>query len=134
MKWFLIATAICAASVATHSIASEGGTAGVQVASDNGKLPSDQRNELSPMSEKALRFAAGEDVESPRITLSARNISLLEAIEIVAEVAGLKHRIQGNVVVVVPADAPDGEIIHRIYDVVPTIVERVRDVSKDLRK
>jgi hypothetical protein len=34
---------------------------------------------------------------------------------------------------VVPVDAPDGPIIHRMYNVLPTIEERIRRVSEDLR-
>jgi general secretion pathway protein D len=65
------------------------------------------------------------------ITFSARYISLLEALDIVTEVADLKYRIEGSVVMVVPSDAPAGAIVHRMYDVLPTVIERISMLSAD---
>ena len=70
----------------------------------------------------------------PLITFSARQISLLEALKIVTEVAQLKFRIDGNVVMIVPHDAPDGAIIHRMYSVSPTFTERIRELTPAILK
>jgi general secretion pathway protein D len=63
------------------------------------------------------------------ITFRAMNISLEEALNTVVGSAGLKYRIRGNMVIVVPADSADGDIIHRWYDVLPTAIDRLRDLS-----
>ena len=63
--------------------------------------------------------------EAPPITFTARYISLLEALKIVTDVAGLKYRIEGSVVIIVPLGAPDGPIIVRMYDVNPTAQARI---------
>jgi len=71
--------------------------------------------------------AGGSDV--PLITFRARDISLHEAMKIVTEVANLKYRIDGKVVLIVPFDAPDGKIIHRMYDVLPTVSDRIMTIG-----
>ena len=68
----------------------------------------------------------------PLITFSARHISLLEALKIVTRVANLKYRIEGTVVMILPWDAPIGEIIVRMYDVLPSVEERISEVSAQL--
>ncbi|MGQ9661677.1 MAG: hypothetical protein ACUVWX_04960 [Kiritimatiellia bacterium] len=70
----------------------------------------------------------------PLITFSARQISLEEALKIVCQLAGLKYRIEGNVVLVVPQNAPDGPIVIRWYDVLPVIEEKVRSIQADRRR
>jgi general secretion pathway protein D len=62
------------------------------------------------------------------ITFRAREISLLQALKIVTDVANLKYRIEGNVVMVLPFNAADSKIIHRMYDVLPTVGERISQV------
>ncbi|MBM4147469.1 MAG: hypothetical protein FJ224_00280 [Lentisphaerae bacterium] len=61
----------------------------------------------------------------PLITFNARYISLLEALKIVTNVANLKWRIEGSVVMIVPLNAPDGEVIVRMYDVLPSVEEKI---------
>ncbi|MCK5850372.1 MAG: hypothetical protein KAH23_05605, partial [Kiritimatiellae bacterium] len=73
--------------------------------------------------------AAPAGGEVPLITFTARYISLLEALKIVTDVAGLKYRIEGTVVIIVPVNAPDGKIDVRMYDVKPTVLERVRGIN-----
>jgi general secretion pathway protein D len=74
---------------------------------------------------------AGGGGDIQHITFSARYISLLEALDIVTEVADLKYRIEGSVVMVLPSDAPAGAIVHRMYDVLPTVIERISMLSAD---
>ena len=59
------------------------------------------------------------------ITFRARDISLREALKIVTEVASLKYRIEGSVVMVVPLNARDGDLVYQMYDVLPTVRERI---------
>lgn len=82
-------------------------------------------------SEQDQRGTEKQDV--PPVTFTARQISLQETLRIVTELTNLRYRLRGNVVFVEPRDAPDGEITVRVYDVMPTIKERIRDLSEDLR-
>jgi general secretion pathway protein D len=71
--------------------------------------------------------AGGGDV--PPITFSARFITLLEALKIVTSVANLKWRIEGRAVMIVPINAPDGQIIIRMYDVLPSVEEKLTTIG-----
>lgn len=75
---------------------------------------------------------AGEVVVPP-ITFKANDVSLLEALTVVTQVAGLKFRIEGNVVFIVPHDAPNGPIVQRSYPVLPTVSEKVRRVQDEMK-
>ena len=68
----------------------------------------------------------------PSITFSARHISLLEALKIVTKVSNLKYRVEDSVVMILPWDAAEGEIIVRMYNVLPSVEERLVNVSDAL--
>lgn len=72
---------------------------------------------------------AGADLglagDVPPINCKAQYISLLEALDLVVTLAGLKYRIENSIVMVVPRDAPDGAIVNRMYDVLPSVNERI---------
>jgi general secretion pathway protein D len=76
--------------------------------------------------------AAPAATEPALITFKARDISLMEALKIVTNVANLKYRIEGNVVLVMPFNAPSGPILHRMYDVLPNLNEKVGTVASEL--
>ncbi len=57
----------------------------------------------------------------PSVTLSLRNILLVDAIKYITEVTGLKYRIEDDVVVITPSDVVVGTVITRTYKVQPTI-------------
>jgi general secretion pathway protein D len=63
------------------------------------------------------------------ITFTARYITLLSALKIITSVAGLKWRVDGNIVMIVPADFDPSEIEVRMYSVEPTFVERIREAG-----
>jgi general secretion pathway protein D len=52
-----------------------------------------------------------------RVTLSLREIPLIEALKYVTQVAGLKFRVEPSAVLVLPKDAPEGELVTRSYPV-----------------
>ena len=54
---------------------------------------------------------AEEGSDIPPITFSARYISLYDTLKIVTDLAGLKFRIDGRVVMIVPLNAADGDIV-----------------------
>jgi len=59
----------------------------------------------------------------PRITLSLKNINLLDAIKFITEVSGLKCRIAENAVIISSPNSADGELVTKTYRVVPNIAE-----------
>ncbi len=68
----------------------------------------------------------------PTITLNLRRISLMEAIRYITEVAGLRHRIEDNVVVITPAGIADlGRVITRLYPVQPSFLDVVAERQDD---
>ncbi|OGV69054.1 MAG: hypothetical protein A2283_23055 [Lentisphaerae bacterium RIFOXYA12_FULL_48_11] len=66
------------------------------------------------------------------VTFSARGISLLEALKIVTNVTKLKYRIEGNIVMIVPLNAAEGDIVVRMYDVM-NIEGAVTKLSPELQ-
>jgi general secretion pathway protein D len=65
----------------------------------------------------------------PEITFTARYISLLQAVKIITQVAGLKYRVEGKIVMIVPADAPDQDIEHKWYSVEPTFMSQIQSMG-----
>ncbi len=63
------------------------------------------------------------------VTFSALDITLKEALDIVIDVAGLKYRIRGSVIIILPKNAAEGEIEHRMYDVLSTAITRLQDLA-----
>ncbi len=69
----------------------------------------------------------------PQISaLSARFISLYDALKLVCDVTGMKFRIRGNIVMIVPANDPDAELVTRSYNVLATLSERVNTAQSEL--
>ncbi|MBI2438702.1 MAG: tetratricopeptide repeat protein [Lentisphaerae bacterium] len=61
----------------------------------------------------------------PTVTLSLRNIVLMDAIKYITEVTGLKYRIEENVVIITPSDVVTEALITRTYKVQPSIAETI---------
>ncbi|HXI85145.1 MAG TPA: tetratricopeptide repeat protein [Verrucomicrobiae bacterium] len=68
--------------------------------------------------EPGAAAGAGE-VEGRKITLSLRNVPLIEALKYVTTLANLKYRVESSAVIVLPIDAPSGDMVTRIYPVNP---------------
>ncbi len=73
--------------------------------------------------------AGGAGGQAIEITFTARYISLLSALKIITSVAGLKYRVDNNIVMIVPNDFDPSEMEIRMYSVEPTFVERIREAS-----
>jgi hypothetical protein len=73
-----------------------------------------------------------EDAWEPLITFSARDITLHEAIDIITDVAGLRYRIEGGVVVIVPYACHMGQLEYRLYDLLPSTVEKLQNYQPEL--
>ena len=59
----------------------------------------------------------------PPITLSLNNVSLLDAIKYVTELANLKYRVEENAVIITSASEVARGIVTRLYPVMPNIIE-----------
>jgi general secretion pathway protein D len=64
--------------------------------------------------------------------MSARFINLFDALKLVCDVTGMKFRISGNIVMIVPLNDPDEKLITRSYNVLPTLSERLGSASSEL--
>jgi hypothetical protein len=83
-----------------------------------------------------LRSGATSDVTEasmPLLTFKARDISLLEALNMVTQLSGLKYRVEGHVVMIVPVGAPDGPIVTRSYAVMPSVSDKALKVQQELK-
>lgn len=63
----------------------------------------------------------GEGLEGRKITLSLRNVPLIDALKYVTTLADLKYRIEPSAVIVLPTNAPSGDMITRSYPVNPGV-------------
>ena len=64
--------------------------------------------------------------------MSARFINLFDALKLVCDVTGMKFRISGNIVMIVPLNDPDEKLLTRSYNVLPTLSERLGSASSEL--
>ena len=84
-------------------------------------------------------FSAASDSEAaagdvPQITnVSASNMSLWEALELVCKVSGFKFKVRGSVVMVMPKDMSTEELTTRKYSVVESFLDRMNEVSSSLK-
>ncbi len=71
----------------------------------------------------AAEAPTGETPESfgQKITLSLRNVPLIDALKYVTTLAGLKYRIESSAVLILPLDAAEGEMVTRSYPVTPGV-------------
>ncbi|MEI6646687.1 MAG: hypothetical protein WCP12_11685, partial [bacterium] len=81
-------------------------------------------------------FAAATTAASTGVpvipAMSARFINLFDALRLVCDVTGMKFRINGNIVMIVPLNDPDEKLMTRSYNVLPTLSERLGSASKEL--
>ena len=65
----------------------------------------------------------------PLLTIKSYHLSLAETLNMVVDMAKLKYRVQGNIVMIMPKNKAEGDLIHRMYNVLPSIGERVASIS-----
>ena len=65
----------------------------------------------------------------PALTIKSRYVSLQSTLDMIMDMSGLKYRIQGNVVMIMPKNKAEGELIHRMYNVLPSIGERINTIG-----
>lgn len=59
------------------------------------------------------------------ITFTARNISVFEALRLITDIQAVKYSVRGNVVTLLPRDAPEDELLIRRYTVMPSIIYQI---------
>lgn len=92
-----------------------------------------QGDNADPFAAAAAPSAAASGV--PQISaLSARFISLYDALKLVCDVTGMKFRIRGNIVMIVPANEPDAELITRSYNVLSSLTERKNAAQSEMNQ
>lgn len=64
--------------------------------------------------------------------LSARFINLYDALKLVCDVTGMKFKIRGNIVMIVPLDEPDTELLTRSYNVLASLTDRMSAAAGDM--
>lgn len=70
-----------------------------------------------------LGAGGGESPEGRKITLSLRDVPLIDALKYVTTLAGLKYRVESSAVIVLPSGAPEGDMVTRSYPVNPGAIK-----------
>ena len=77
------------------------------------------------------REGVGSDVAIPKINVNLRRVSLLDALQIITEVADLKFRIDKRAVFILPKRSIDQPLETRIYAVQPSMIEVIVERDND---
>jgi type II secretory pathway component GspD/PulD (secretin) len=70
----------------------------------------------------------------PTITLSALDITLKELLDYCVDIAGYKYSIRNGGVIIMPRHMPDGPIIVRLYNILPSASTRLRELGSGIRE
>lgn len=89
----------------------------------------DEWDEFENAQDTGMDFSGSSDI--PTITLNLRRISLLDSLKIITEVAGLRYRIDGNVVIITPVNVALGPVVTRLYPVQPTLLDVIVERSEE---
>ena len=73
--------------------------------------------------------AAASSGGIPLLTIKSHYVTLLSTLDLIMDMAGLKYRIQGNVVKIMPKNKADGTLVHRMYNVLPSIDQHVLSIG-----
>ena len=73
--------------------------------------------------------AAASSGGIPLLTIKSHYVTLLSTLDLIMDMAGLKYRIQGNVVKIMPKNKADGTLIHRMYNVLPSIDQHINTIG-----
>ena len=73
--------------------------------------------------------AAASSGGIPLLTIKSHYVTLLSTLDLIMDMANLKYRIQGNVVKIMPKNKADGTLIHRMYNVLPSIDQHINTIG-----
>ena len=68
----------------------------------------------------------------PPVTFKATSMNLYEVLQAITDISGLKFRIRGNLVMIMPIDMPTEDMVSKTYTVLPNIKDRAMGVARDL--
>ena len=68
----------------------------------------------------------------PPVTFKATSMNLYEVLQVITDISGLKFRIRGNIVMIMPQDMPTEDMISKTYTVLPSIEERASGIATSL--
>ena len=75
-----------------------------------------------------------KDGVEPGVTFSARNISLLEALQIICDLKGLRMEYRGNYLMLVDKNKPSSQLVRKSYEVNPELMMQLRKMTEAKRK
>ncbi len=78
--------------------------------------------------------APDSTTDASPITFSALDITLKDTLDYAVDIAGCKYRIRDGAVVIMPRNAPEGPIVVRLYDVLPSATCRLRELGSAIRQ
>ncbi len=68
----------------------------------------------------------------PPVTFKATSMNLYEVLQVITDISGLKFRIRGNIVMIMPQDMPTEDMVSKTYTVLPSIEERASGIATSL--
>ena len=68
----------------------------------------------------------------PPVTFKATSMNLYEVLQVITDISGLKFRIRGNIVMIMPLDMPTEDMVSKTYTVLPSIEERASGIATSL--
>ena len=77
----------------------------------------------------AASEAPASDSGIPPLTIKSYNMKLSDTLELVTEMSGLRAQVKGNVVMIMPKNTASGDLILRMYNVLPSIDDRVAQIG-----
>ena len=73
--------------------------------------------------------ASSSDGGVPPLTIKAYNQKLSDILDLITDMAGLKSQVKGNIVMVMPKNKASSDLILRMYNVLPSIDDRVAQIG-----
>ena len=80
-------------------------------------LPMEKENTSTAVSDQWGTNAPPQKTKSSNITINANDTPLLEILDVLMKMEKLKYKIRNNIVVIMPENAPDSEIVHKSYGI-----------------
>ncbi|MBQ6925754.1 MAG: hypothetical protein IJQ73_14045, partial [Kiritimatiellae bacterium] len=68
----------------------------------------------------------------PPVTFKATSMNLYEVLQVITDISGLKFRIRGNIVMIMPLDMPTEDMVSKTYTVLPSIEERASSIATSM--
>jgi len=80
-------------------------------------------------SETFLRLRYTDSEDSTLVTFTARDITAQETLNILVDIAGMQYRLEYDHIIITPRFAGGGQVIVRIYEVSPSLRERLHGTT-----